>query len=822
MRLPQSLTGRILLQWMPLGAALVTWGGAPPQASGQRLVVQPQRVQMDDLRQQQRLAVVVRGPQGGHADVTRQARFQSGDPRIVSVDASGVLRPRGSGKTAVTVTWREQSAAVPVEVAGGAKPTPIRFRTEVIAALSRGGCNQGACHGSPQGKNRFRLSLRGFDPDLDLQTLTREEYGRRVNPFAADRSLILLKASGGVAHQGGLRFARSDPALGVLRQWIAEGAADRPAPRLERLEVLPTGGLLQSGHPRQQLIVRAHFDNGQVRDVTDLSVFTLSDDSADVKLTERGELTFHGTGETAVLVRYLDQIESLRLTYVARDPAFRFVSPEPANYVDRHVFAKQRSLQLNPHGLADDAEFLRRVYLDLLGAIPTPAEAQQFLDSQAPDKRRELIDRLLEREEFALFWAMKWADVMRGNREAITQRGVHNLHRYLVRSFAADRGFDRVARELLTSLGNSIHTPAANFYRISRTPNQTAEAFSQLFLGVRIQCAKCHNHPYESISQRDYYGLASHFARVRLKGKRFGLDDEVVYLTTVGEVTMPGESQPLKPTAFGMPTENLAAGDDRRFDLAAWLTSGDNRYFARSTVNRVWAHVMGLGIVEPVDDFRDSNPPSNPALLDALAKEFVESGYRFKPVLRSILNSRTYQLSSARSVKQSSRAAPPKRYFTRPIIKLLSAEQIIDAISTATDVPERFPGYPRGAKAISLAEGAVDHKFLQAFTRPVRDVACDCARETEPGLNQALHLLNNPSILKKIDAPKSRLGRWLKAGKRPDEIVELIYLATLSRRPREKERAVARAHLDASRKPADGLRDLQHALLNSNEFLLRH
>ncbi|MFO0953758.1 MAG: DUF1549 and DUF1553 domain-containing protein [Isosphaeraceae bacterium] len=492
------------------------------------------------------------------------------------------------------------------------------------------------------------------------------------------------------------------------------------------------------------------------------------------------------------------------------------------NEVDRHVSARHRLLQLRAAGPADDATFLRRAHLDLVGVLPTPEEAAAFLDSKEPDKRAKLIDALLDRDEFASFWALKWADVMRGNREAITERGVHNFHRYLITLFAEDRPFDRFARDVLTSRGNPIHTPTANFYRIARTPEEAAESAAQLFLGVRIQCAKCHNHPFEAMTQKDYYGLAAFFARVTLKGQRFGLDDEVVLLAPQGEVTDPVRKTVYEPYAFGTTFKEADPDSDRRRYLATWLTGKDNPYFARATANRVWAHLTGRGIVEPVDDFRETNPPSNPELLDALARAFIQGGYRVKPLVRMIMNSSTYQLSSDPPAQASEFAADPERYFASAELKILTGEQILDAISSATGVPEVFPGYPPGTRAIEVAEGETPNQFLRAFTKPVRNDACDCARETEPSLNQVIHLVNNPDVLAKVDSPSGRLALAEKAGKPTPDLIELAFLATLSRRPTPQEAALAAGHVARAADRISGLRDLQHALMITNEFLLRH
>ena len=816
------------------------------------LRVEPTEILLYGHRSSQQLLVSEPQSGGAMADVTRDATFESVAPAIALVTPSGRIIPRGHGTTEIVVRHSGQEVRVPVKVVGYSQADPVDFQTDVIAAISKAGCNQGACHGSPQGKGGFRLSLRGFDPVLDFATLTREEFGRRTNPNAADESLILRKGLAEVPHQGGARFKRTDAEYQLLRAWIDEGcrpslapptmtpsgnnakksAVPAPAaPKLVRLEVLPGARRLAENRPTQQLIARAHFDNGVMRDVTDLSVFSTNEKEA-AAVNRDGLVEFSRTAEVVFLVRYLDRITGVRLSYLQRDSEFVFRSPAESNEVDRHVFAKQRELQLLPTELVRDDVFLRRVFLDVTGVLPTPAEAKRFLDSTEPNKRPKLIDELLERDEYAQLWALKWADLMRGSDVTISRRGVHSFHRYLVDRFRNDRPFDEFARETLTSLGNTLHKPGANFHRIARTPDEAAEAMAQLFLGVRIGCAKCHNHPFEAITQDDYYGLAAYFARVKFKGKQFMVDDEIIYLDRNGEVRHPTKNVNLAPIALGVPASEmpgyttpageLTPDDDRRERLVGWLTRAENPYFARSTVNRVWYHLFGRGIVEPVDDFRDTNPPSNPELLDELARTFVASGYRIKPVLRLILNSSSYQLDARPVAKQSRFAATADPYFTHSVPRMLTAEQLLDAVCAVTGVPEEFPGYPRGTRAIEIAEGAIEHPFLKAFAKPVRDVTCECAREDDPSLSQVIHLLNNRGIVENIKSSSSHVSRWLAAGKSDDETTELIYLLTLSRRPTTVERDLIRTHLAKVGDRTAGFHDLQHALLNSNEFLLRH
>ncbi len=801
---------------LPLALALILAADPAPTD----ITVSPADVALSRPQDRQRLLVSGRFGTSGDADLTATAKFVSVRPEIARVSAEGIVRPVADGETEIVVTAGSKEVRVKVAVRGQKEPAPVSFRTDVMAALSRSGCNQGACHGSPQGKNGFHLSLRGENPDYDYGVLTRAQGGRRVSSLTPDESLILLKGAGRVPHQGGTQLPKSSAAYATVRQWIAEGAKDSTANKLARIEVLPGDHRLHTSSPKRQLAAVAHFADSTRRDVTDLAVFTTGD-PATAGVTRDGLVTFARTGETAVLVRYLDAITSVRLTYVKHDPDFRFSGPAPANFIDAEIFAKQRELQLNPAPVASDEVFLRRVFLDLTGTLPTAEEAKAFLDSKASDKRAKLVDALLDRDEYALFWAMKWADVLRGSATTISERGVHSFHRYLVKTVAADTPMTEFARELLTAQGNTLHKPAANFYRVARTPEDAAEATAQLFLGVRVQCAKCHNHPFERITQTDYFGLAAFFAQVRFKGTQFGLDDEIVYVGRGGDVQHPLTKKPQPPIAFGTAVEGLSPDDDRRAKFADWLTAEKNPYFAKAVANRVWYHLLGKGIVDPVDDFRDTNPPSHPKLLQQLADEFAKGGYKLKPLIRLVVNSKTYQLA-AEGPKLSPNAGNAERYFARAGVRMLSAEQSLDAVSAASGVPETFKGFPAGTRALDLPEGGFPHPFLQAFSKPVRDQTCECAREDDPGFPQVLHLLNNAGVLDKVRSPKGRVAEWRKGGMTDAEVTELVYLSTLSRRPTDKEREVVAKFLKAAATPDIGFQDLQHALMNLNEFLLRH
>lgn len=687
--------------------------------------------------------------------------------------------------------------------------SPIVFRDHVIAALSHAGCNSGACHGSPQGKNGFRLSLRGFDPDLDLQTLTKEQGGRRINKQSPDDSLLLQKGSGRVNHQGGALFAKNGAAYQTIRRWILEGANDLPAKPIHKLDLQLS--------PDNRITATLRYQDETARQVNPLAVFS-STDSEIATVDHTGKVTFREDGETVILVRYLEYIASVRVSRLPNRAGFQFTGQPPVNFIDEELLRKQKEFQQNPLPLASDDVFIRRVYLDVIGTLPTAHEVVTFLDSKQPNKRAALIDALLERDEYAQFWALKWADVLRGNPATISERGVHSFHRYLVRTVAEDRPMTQFARELLTSQGNTLHRPAANFYRIARTPEDAAETAAQLFMGIRLQCAKCHNHPFESITQTDYYGLAAFFARVQFKGTSFGLDDEIVYLVQNRDVQHPRTRKNQVPVAFGH-TPMISADEDRREKFAEWLTAKDNPYFASSLVNRVWYHLIGRGIVEPVDDFRDTNPPSHPKLLERLSVEFAKNEYRLKPIIKLILNSNAYQLAGLTNAKD---AVKVDRLFIRTSVRMLTAEQILDAVSQATGSPEHFKGFPVGTRAIELPEGGINHPFLQAFSKPVRDVTCECAREEDPSMPQVMQLLNNDRLIEKIRSPKSPIATWVREEKTTDWIVEQIYLRTLSRRPTAKEKGIFQQHLNQVNQRLEALIDLQHALINLNEFVLRH
>jgi hypothetical protein len=630
----------------------------------------------------------------------------------------------------------------------------IPFREGVLAALSRQGCSAGACHGSPTGKGGFRLSLRGFDAVLDEQTLIREDFGRRVNPQDPDSSLLLLKPLMQVSHGGGQKLRKRDPAYAIIREWIAQGARPDAADSPVSLRIEVTPKTLELPHPNwtQQIAVRGRYTDGSVRDVTHLAVFSSSDETV-ASVSADGLVTGVGRGEATILVRVLDHIETVSLLFHQDVPSFAWQSPPEQNFIDQHVFAKLKKLQIAPAEVCTDHEFIRRAYLDTLGLLPPRAEVEAFVADTSADKRNQLIDRLLERPEFAEQLAQRWADVLRVKSGKLGAPAAHKLHRWLVEGMRRNMPYDELARTLLTAEGSTLQNPPASFFRATADTNECAEATAQLFLAARIQCAKCHNHPFDRWSQDQYHALGAFFARVQRKNS--GPDgDLVIFTASAGETIQPRTGKVVSPSVPGMGSVT-ANENDRRDVLAEWLASSDNKHFAQVGANRIWGWLFGRGIVEPVDDFRDSNPPANAELLAALADHFIETRYNQRELIRTILKSRTYQLSSRSGVEGDREA----KYFARYPARLMSAEQLLDAIDAVTGVPEDFPGLPAGTRAGQLPSPELGGHFLKVFGQPSRETVCDCERGKEPKLTQPLTLLNGTLISQKLRDRRGKLAQ---------------------------------------------------------------
>ncbi len=782
-----------------------------------RIEVRPEAIRFATPMQYMNIVVSGFYADGKVQDLTRAAQLATADARVARVQ-EGIVLPVADGKTQLTVTVGGFKASVPVECVDQAKPEQVSFLNSVQAALTKQGCNQGACHGSPSGKGGFRLSLRAYDPVLDIETLVREAYSRRIDPLDPAGSLLLRKPLMEVAHGGGRRIKKDDYSFGLLRDWIAQGSQvdAETAAKCVKIEVYPKNReYLRPAHV-QQLLVLGHYSDGSVRDITKLADY-LSSDEAVATVDADGFVVSRERGETTVLVRYLDKMETTALTFLADVPGFKWPAPAESNYVDKLVFEKLRRLQIAPSELCGDEEFVRRVHLDVIGRLPTVAETEAFLADKSSQKRALLIDRLMASDEFPSFWAMKWADLLRVRKTKVSEPGVHKFHHWIEQAVRDNMPYDEFARRLVTASGSTLANPAANFYRTSADVNDCTETASQLFLGVRIQCAKCHNHPFERWTQDNYYGIAAFFQRVQRK-KTGDADDLVVWTARSGETTQPRTGKTMKPWAPLKGELDLPGEDDRREAFAAWLTNPDNPFFAKVEVNRIWGHLTGRGIIEPVDDFRESNPAAHPALLEALAKDFVAHGYDRKHVMRTILNSRTYQLSSRRNDFNKDDV----KYFSHSRTRMLSAEQLLDAICQVTGVPEKYAGLPAGTRAVELPSPDVDNYFLKVFGQPARETACACERAGESNLSQALQMINGPLVHGKIKDANNRARLLTVAGKPQAEVIQELYLAAFCRKPSPPELKAALDHIAKSNDAQRGLEDVCWAILNTNEFLFQH
>lgn len=713
---------------------------------------------------------------------------------------------------------------------------PITFRRDVMAVLSKAGCNAGVCHGNLNGKGGLKLSLRGQDPDADYRTLTRDLAGRRVDLLLPESSLLVRKPLALVSHEGGRRFTTADPEYRVLRQWIADGCRDERPAALRSLEVRAEAPLVHEPRREARLTATATFADGTTRDVTRAATYETT--TRPVRVSADGVLTREQFGEATVLVRYLDQQQPVTVAFLppSRTVAWPADLPE-VNLIDRHVFAKLRTLQVAPAPRADDGVFLRRAYLDLVGTLPEPDEARAFLDSRAADKRTALVERLLKRPEFADFWAQKWADVLRIEERTVDGRGTKLFYDWARRGLAENKPLDRFVRELVRARGSTYKVPEANFYRAHREPTTRGEAAAQVFLGVRLQCARCHNHPFDRWTQADYYGWAAAFAPIEykvVKNDRVDKNDkhqfdgeQLVEYSAKEQVIDPRTGKPAPPRLLGGPALENRQPADELADTAAWLTAEDNRRFARAQVNRVWYHLLGRGLVDPVDDLRASNPASHPALLEELAAAFAARKFDLRWLIREITRSTTYQLASEAPAGPWSDPA----LFAAAVPRRLPAEPLFDALCHVTGGRSQFEGYDRGTRAGALPGTQAmtfyrkapqgDDAFLRCFGKPPRLLNSETERSDDVALAQVFQLVSGPSLARLLAEPDNRLGRWLKEQRPAEEIVEELYLCALCRRPTADERRALAEHLERADDRRAALEDLVWAVVNGKEFLLR-
>jgi hypothetical protein len=798
----------------------------------------PPNVTLTGPHAQQRLIALKQ--EGGHivGDLTRQTKFTSANPAVVQIDEQGNLRAAGDGETTILAEHDGMRTSIPVRVKGVKDPFTWDFRNHVIPTLTRLGCNSGACHGALAGKGGLKLSLRGYSPADDHFVLTRQAGGRRVNELEPAHSLMLLKPTMAVSHGGGQRLDVGSPEYQLLADWIASGAPG-PRPdgvRIQRLEVFPPEAVLK---PKDTLpvLVRAWYSDGHSEDVTRRARFNSTEDLV-ASVNDAGHVRVTGHGEAAVTVVYSNLVATARVLSPFPnqvDPKV-FADAPRHNFIDELVLKKLKSLRVPPSPGCSDEEFIRRAFLDAAGTLPTPDEVQKFLADPAPDKRARLIDRLLDRPEFVDYWSYKWSDLLLISSRKLSQPAMWAFYQQVRQGVADNKPWDRFAREILTATGSNLQNGGVNYFVLHKDVSELTETTAVTFMGMSITCCRCHNHPLEKWTQDQYWSMANLFSRVAVKnGERPG--ETVIHARPFGDVLHPRRGVAMPPTPLdGKPLAFDDAGDRRRH-FVDWLTDKDNPYFARALVNRVWRNYLGRGLVEAEDDLRQTNPPSNPELLDALAKDFVAHRYDVKRLMRTVMNSATYQRSS----KPLPGNAADDRFYSRYLIRRLPAEVVLDAYAQVTGVPTEFTKinvgssggtsgtnfYPPGTRALQLPDTQVISLFLDAFGRPERNQTCSCERQEDSSVGQALHLNNGKTLNDKLRSPKVRIQQWIDQKVSDEDAVRRVFALALSREPTGVERRrlldlMAEAGRDSQATRREVLEDLFWGVLTGREFLFNH
>jgi len=778
------------------------------------LEVFPTTLELTSIRDSRRLLVTAVAENGLRKDVTQEAQITTSSTHI-TIDADGFVVPRSKGHVEVVVSAAGLKTTVPVHIAD-ASTQPVDFVREVVPILGKIGCNQGTCHGSQAGRAGFKLSLRGYDPLFDYRALVDDVSGRRFNRALPAQSLMLLKPTQGVPHEGGFLFSEESRNYKTLYQWIAEGCVYKDTSRVTKLEVFPSAPVLQNPKDTQQLIVIAHFPDGTSRDVTrDAICDTSNFEIATVSTTGRVEAVRRG--EAAALVRYEGQYAVAPITVIGTRDGYAWHASPEFNFVDKHVNEKLRKMKLWASDLCTDSEFLRRISLDLTGVPPDIEQTLAFVADprESRVKRQEKTDQLLASSAFVDHWTLKWSDLLLNKRKYVQEKGVWAFRNWLRQALTQNKPYDKFVAELMTASGGSLENPAANYYRIARDPSVVMENMTQVFLGIRFNCNKCHDHPFERWTQQQYYELSAYFSAVgRAQGS--SADDEIVYtLPAPDAVINPRTNSAVKAVFPFTYTAMKVSTNDRRTDLSEWLTSKDNPYFAKSLVNRYWSYFLGRGIIDPVDDIRAGNPPSNAELLDALTADFIDHGFDLKHLIRTITASHTYQ----RSYRANDWNTDDQVNFSHAYPRRLTAEELYDATMVATGSPFEIPGAPPGFRAAQLPDPQIDVSFLDMFGRAPREAPCECERTTAVSLGQTLNLINGPTIANAISNPRGLIARRMAAGAKPKELVRDVYLSVLCRQPTPDESKRADAYMAEVKSPSDAAQDLMWALINSPAFL---
>lgn len=793
---------------------------AVPAGNLVKLIVQPPKVVLSGRGTAQRFLVFGQYSNGKTRDLTSVAKVSKAGQAGVRIQGNQVEgTANGTGQLVAEVGGQKATMSVTVQ---DINTNPEwSFANEIVPIFTKAGCNTGGCHGSPSGRGGFRLSLFGYEPDYDYDMITKDKNGVRINKQQPTGSLLLQKPTMKVPHGGGPRFKEGSEFYTRILDWLKAGAPKQPEfdPRLHHIEIYPTEWTMEKPGEKQQIIVMAVRDDGTTQDVTQYARYSTNDDLVS-EVDDDGLLTSTGKGETSIMIRYLGGVGIVRVR-VPRDPlpATAYASFKPNNYIDELVLDKLKEVRIGPSELAGDAEFMRRAYIDTCGIIPSPEEARAFLESKDPNKRARLIDQLLDRPEFVDYWTLRWSDLFRNNQDIKRNKGLQVFYRWIKQSVRDNKPWDEFAREMMLSGGSGYRNGPANWYNTGDFggdyPLLMASQTSQVFLGVRIDCARCHNHPFEAWSQMDYYGFAGFFARLKVKNGPEE-DEKIVYPAIDGEVRHPRSNVVIQAKYLGGDVASFSTDEDRREKMAAWVTSPSNPWFKRSIANRLWNNFFGRGIVHPVDDYRLTNPASNEKLLDALGEKMVAYKFNVKAMMKDILNSRTYQ-SSAVPVESNK---TDRAYASHALPRKIHAEVLLDAIQSATGTRRRFGPYE---SAVAIPDGRTDENgFLELFGRSRRTVACECERTEETNVTMVLNLLNGNVLNGRIGAPDGRVARAVQAKKPAKDMVEEFYLATLSRLPTDKEQAAAQKLLSKAPNPQEGAEDLMWGLLNTKEFMFNH
>ena len=790
---------------------------AQPNEQPTAIRIYPENVHITHAGDSQSFVVQAVMPNGVTVDVTNQATWQLDQETAVQLEHNRLL-PLTDGQTKLHVSYGDQSAELPIAVSNAAVRNPVSFRLDVMPVFTKLGCNAGTCHGAARGKDGFRLSLYGFDPEGDYYRLTREMPGRRIDLALPEQCMLVEKATGEVSHSGGKLLDKDGAYYEAIMEWLRDGAPNDPGevPAVARLEVYPPNAVLEGDKAQQQMTVRAVYSDGSDRDVTDLAYFLSSNDNS-ARVDQTGLISADKRGEAFVMARFETHTVGIPVIVLPADNEFVWQDTPENNYIDRAVNRKLKTLRIQPSGLCSDAEFIRRASLDICGVLPSIDELNSFVADPDPEKRSKLVDQLLERKEFVEIWVMKWAELLQvRSSQIVSYKATLLYYNWLKEQIASNVPVDQMIIDLLSSEGGTFSNPATNYFENERDTLKISENVAQVFLGMRLQCAQCHNHPFDRWTMDDYYGFAGFFARIGRKKTHNDPREQLIFSRGGGEVKHPVTQQNMAPKFLGGETPDVKNKDRRRV-VAEWITAPENPWFSKNMSNIVWAHFFGRGIVDEVDDVRVSNPPSNPELLEELGQKFVEYHYDFKQLVRDICTSQTYQRSTQTNMTNQTDVSN----FSHASLRRIRSEILLDVISQVTETQNKFRGLPLGARAVQIADGNTSNYFLTTFGRSSRGSVCSCEVKTNPNLSQALHLINGETIHNKI-RDGGLLKHQLDTGWEVEKIISNLYLRCLSREPTEEELKELLVFVTESADPLTGLEDVFWALLNSQEFVFNH